>query len=60
MEWNVLRWYVADKDYSFSLTKALVVCKNGSIKIAETVNKGQKYCPLGLIKEAFKKEIKVK
>ena len=59
MEWKVLKWYIADKDYSFALTKALVVGKNGSTKIVDHVNKGQKYCPLGLIEDALEKEIQI-
>lgn len=59
MEWKVLKWYIADKDYSFSLTRALVIGKNGNIKIVDHVDKGQKYCPLGLIEEALHKEIEV-
>ena len=59
MEWKVLKWYIADKDYSFAFTKALVIGKNGSTKIAETVSKGQKYCPLGLIEDALEKEIQI-
>ena len=57
MTWDTLKWYDADREYSFPFTKALVICKNGAIKIADYVNKGQKYCPLGVIKEALKKEI---
>ena len=51
--WKELKWYIADREYSFSAVQALVECKNGGYKVATTVKKGQKYCPMPLIEDAL-------
>ena len=55
MTWDELKWYVADKDYSFALTKALVKCKNGSYAVKDYVKKGQTYIPIGVLEEKLPK-----
>lgn len=56
MKWDELKWYKADKDYSFSLVKCLVIAKNGKIVIRDHADKGEYYIPLQLIKDLPKKE----
>lgn len=56
MKWDELKWYKADKDYSFSLVKCLVIVKNGNIVIRDHADKGEYYIPLQLIKDLPKKE----
>lgn len=49
MEWNELKWYKADNDYSFSFVRCLVIAKNGNVVIRDHANKGEYYIPLPLI-----------
>lgn len=48
--WKELKWYLADKDYSFSLVKCIVIAKNGNIVIRDYAKQGEYYIPLPLIK----------
>lgn len=47
MEWNEIKWYKADRDYDFSLTKALIF-RPWKCFISPKVFKGEYYIPLGL------------
>lgn len=48
--WKELKWYLADKDYSFSLVKCIVIAKNGNIVIRDYAKQGEYYILLPLIK----------
>jgi hypothetical protein len=46
-DWNEIKWYKADTDYNFALSKALIF-KPWKIFISNKVFKGEYYIPLGL------------
>ena len=56
MYWDELKWYKADKDYSFELVKALVKEKNGNTVVRGNVKKGLYYIPLPLIDKLPKED----
>ena len=51
MEWKELKWYKADKDYSFYFVRCLVIAKNGNIIIRDNAKRGEYYIPLPLIED---------
>lgn len=56
MTWDELKWYKADRDYSFSLVKALVKTKNGSYQVRDHVTTGQWYIPLPVLERLPKQD----
>ena len=56
MVWNELKWYKADKDYSFALVKALVETKSGGYQVRDSVRKGQKYIPIPVLEDLIPNE----
>ena len=55
MEWKELKWYKADRDYSFSFVKALVKTKSGSYQVREQVRKGDTYIPVPILEDLIPK-----
>lgn len=51
MEWKELKWYKADRDYSFSLVKALVKTKSGGCQVRSNVRKGETYIPIPVLED---------